>query len=228
MTQIDVDHILSTTRSVRKRLDLERPVPRSVIEECLALAQQAPTGGNKQSWSFLVVTDPAKRLALAEIYRKGWDQYITKGLVEPPAPPAEDPKARERQKRIGNSAKYLADNLERVPALVVPVIRHRIEGRDNVVMASQFGSVLPAVWSFMLAARARGLGTAWTSIHLFYEREAAQILGIPYDEVTQVALVPVAYTIGDDFKPGNRAAFETFVHWDEWGNHTPPEDGAAA
>jgi nitroreductase len=216
MTTGAIDTLLATTRSVRKRLDFERPVPRGLIEECLALAQQAPTGGNRQLWSFVVVTDPATRAALAEIYRRGWQRYITEGLVEPPQPPAADPVVRARQKRIGQSAQYLADNLERVPALVIPVIRHRIEGRDSVVMASHYGSVLPAVWSFMLAARARGLGTAWTTLHLFYERDAAEVLGIPYDQVTQVALIPVAYTLGDDFKPGARLPLETFVRWNTW------------
>ena len=217
----EIDTLLRTTRSVRKRLDLERPVPRAVVEECLALAQQAPTGGNRQLWSFVVVTDPATRSALADVYRKGWDRYITEGMVEAPSPPATDPVARARQKRIGASAQYLADNLERVPVLVIPVIRHRVDGREPVAVASHFGSVLPAVWSFMLAARARGLGTAWTTIHLFYEREAAEILGIPYGEVMQAALIPLAYTIGGDFKPGARLPLDTFVHWERWGSADP-------
>ena len=167
MSTGEIDAILRTTRPVRRPLDLERPVPRALIEECLALAQQAPTGGNRQLWSFVVVTDPKLRAALGEIYRRGWQRYITEGLLEPPSPAAADPAARPRQRRIGASARYLADKLGRVPVLVIPVIRHRSEGRENVVMASQFGSVLPAAWSFMLAARARGLGTAWTTLHLF-------------------------------------------------------------
>jgi nitroreductase len=211
-----IDEVLRTTRSVRKRLDLDRAVPRELIEQCLALAQQAPTGGNRQLWSFVVVTDPGTRARLAEIYRRGWDRYVTEGLVEPPAPPAEDPGARARQRRIGASAQYLADNLERVPVLVIPVIRHRVDGREHVVVASHYGSLLPAVWSFMLAARARGLGTAWTTLHLFYEREAAEVLGIPYDEVMQAALIPVAFTIGDEFKPGARMDLDSFVHWNRW------------
>jgi nitroreductase len=216
MNVTDIDEVLSTTRSVRKRLDLDRTVPRALIEECLTLAQQAPTGGNRQLWSFVVVTDPHLRRQLGDIYRRGWDRYVTDGLVEPPAPLADDPVARARQRRIGASAQYLADNLERVPVLVIPVIRHRVDDRDHVVVASHYGSLLPAVWSFMLAARARGLGTAWTTLHLFYEREAAELLGIPFDDVMQAALIPVAYTIGEDFKPGARADLETFVHWNGW------------
>lgn len=213
---IDPDDLLSTTRAVRKRLDLSRDVPRTLIEECLALAQQAPTGGNRQSWSFVVVTDPERRAALAEIYRRGWDRYVNEGIAEPPRPPSDDPTARRRQARIAASARYLADHLEQVPVHVVPCIRPRTEGRPTVVQASIFGSILPAVWSFMLAARARGLGTAWTTIHLFDEAAAADVLGIPYDEVMQVALIPVAFTIGDVFAPGPRAPLEEFVRWDHW------------
>ena len=175
MSTREIDTVLATTRSVRKRLDLDRPVPRELVLECLVLAQQAPTGGNRQLSSFVVVTDPALRAGLANIYRRGWQRYITEGLVEPPRPPAAEPRARARQRRVGASARYLADRLERVPVLVIPVIRHRIEGRENVVMASQFGSVPPAAWSFMLAARGRGLGTVWTTLHLFYERDAAEL-----------------------------------------------------
>jgi nitroreductase len=213
---MDPDTLLSTTRAVRRRLDLTRPVARELLEECLGLAQQAPSGGNRQNASFVVVTDPAKRAALAEIYRKGWDIYVRDGLLGPPQGLAAEPVARERQKRIGRSARYLADHLHEVPALVIPCINVRTDGRDSVFQASAYGSVLPALWSFMLAARSRGLGTAWTTIHLFHEREAADVLGIPYDEVMQVALVPVAHTIGDDFAPGPRKPLDDFVHWDSW------------
>lgn len=213
---LDPDTLLATTRAVRRRLDLDRPVPRELVEECLALAQQAPSGGNRQSWAFVVVTDPDTRAALAGLYRRGWDRYVREGIAEGPAVRAADPDARRRQRRIAESARYLADNLHRVPVLVVPCMRPRTEGRELVVQASTFGSILPAVWSFMLAARARGLGTAWTTIHLFHEREAAEILGIPDDHM-QCALIPVAYSVGTDFAPGARRPLEEFVHWDRWG-----------
>ncbi|HEX3962086.1 MAG TPA: nitroreductase family protein [Trebonia sp.] len=114
------------------------------------------------------------------------------------------------------SAEYAAANLQRMPALVVPCVTYRTDHADVLTQALVWGGVMPAVWSFCLAARERGLGTCLTAIHLAYEREAAEILGIPYDEVMQVALLPVAYTIGTDFKPGRRNPLDQIVHWDEW------------
>jgi nitroreductase len=216
MRDLTPDELLSTTRSVRKRLDLGRPVERELIVECLSMAQQAPSGGNRQGASFVVVTDPQRRRALAEVYRRGWDRYLAEGILGGPPRPTTDPAKRTLQRRIGSSAKYLADHLAEVPVHVVPCHPGRTEQKPQVAQASAFGSVLPAVWSFMLAARARGLASAWTTIHLFYEREAAEILGIPYDEVSQVALIPLAHAIGTDFTAGAREPLEGFVHWDAW------------
>ena len=217
MLDLTPDELLSTTRAVRRRLDLTRPVDPELIRECLALAQQAPSGGNRQKASFVVVTDPERRAAIAEIYRRAWDRYVTEGVSAAPSPtPSSDPERRRLQTRIGRSARYLAEHLAEVPVHVMACHAGRTEGRDQVVQASAFGSVLPAVWSFMLAARARGLGTAWTTIHLFYEREAAEVLGIPFDEVSQVALIPLAHTLGTDFKPGPRNPVEGFARWERW------------
>jgi len=207
------DELLSTTRAVRRRLDLSRPVERDLIEECLALALQAPSGGNRQQWSFVVVTDAARRVALGDLYRRGFDRYRTDGVG--PSRSARPP-ASAAQGRIVRSARYLADHMHEVPVLLVPCVRPRTGGRPVIEQASAFGSILPAVWSFMLAARARGLGTAWTTVHLFHEREAAEILGIPFDEVMQVALVPVAHTIGTDFRPGPRRSVDEVVRWETW------------
>jgi nitroreductase len=198
---------------VRKRLDLTRPVERGVLEECLALAQQAPTGGNRQGWGFVVVTDPAKRLALAEVYRKGWRAYRASPLGDVSRAPATQ---QETLGRVLDSADYLAEHLHEVPVHLIPCIRGRMEKQPVAVQAGVWGSILPAVWSFMLAARARGLGTAWTTVHLSHEQEAAEILGIPYDKVMQAALVPVAYTIGTEFKAGARMALDEVVHWEGW------------
>lgn len=209
------DAVLTTTRSVRKRLDLARPVERAVLEECLAIAQQAPTGSNRQTWQFVVVTDPAKRVALADLYRTSWTAYR-----DSPTYPAKavfaDPARGATQQRVADSAAYLAEHMHEVPVLVVPCIRGRTDDAAVMAQAGVWGSILPAVWSFMLAARGRGLGTVWTTLHLRYEREAAAVLGIPYDEVMQTALIPVAYTQGTDFKPGPREPLDTFVRWEGW------------
>jgi nitroreductase len=209
------DELLTTTRAVRKRLDFDRPVERSVIEECLQIAIQAPTGSNLQRWHFVIVTDQAKRRAIADLYRKSWATYLT-------SPTAatnlrfDDATRDAVQRRVGDSAQYLADHLERAPAFLVPCFAGRIDGQPSSAQAGTWGSILPAVWSFMLAARARGLGTAWTTMCLRYEREVAAILGIPYEQFTQAALVPVAYTRGTEFKPAHREPLERVVHWDSW------------
>jgi len=214
--ELTPDELLSTTRSVRRRLDLTRSVERGLIEECLRLAQQAPSGGNRQGAVFVVVTDAERRRALADIYRRSWDRYVAEGVLDGPPRRSPDPATRALQRRIGRSARHLVDHLAEVPVHVVPCHAGRTEGRPLVVQASAFGSVLPAVWSFMLAARARGLGTTITTIHLFHEREAAEVLGIPYDDYAQVGLVPLAHTVGTGFRPGRREALDSFARWDAW------------
>jgi len=209
------DELLSTTRAVRKRLDLSRPVEREVLEECLDLAQQAPTASNRQHWSFLVVTDAAKRAGLAELYRCG-AEISRRSPTSMRNQVIEDPERRAIYQRVMSSSDYLAEHLHEVPVLVIPCIAGRLEQLPVVGQAASWGSILPATWSFMLAARSRGLGTCWTTIHLNFEREAAEIVGIPFPSVTQAALIPVAYTIGTDFKPGPRAPLDTMVHWDTW------------
>jgi nitroreductase len=213
------DQVLTTTRSVRKRLDLARPVEPEVIRECLEVALQAPTGGNRQGWHFVVVTDAARRRALAEVYRKGWETYLSLAVNQPEAAArfaAQDPARAQTLQRVKASSDFLAEHMHEVPVLLVPCLWGRVDGQPSVAQAGFWGSILPAVWSFMLAARARGLGSSWTTVHLFYEREAADALGIPYDRVTQAALVPVAYTQGVDFKPAGRQPLDDVLHWDAW------------
>ncbi len=210
---MDADEVLRTTRSVRKRLDFARPVEREVLEECLTIAQQAPSGSNRQTWHFMVVTDAAKRLALADLYRKNWERYRSAGGA---GVAYDDPNRAATQIRVSDSAQYLADHFHEAPVHVIPCIEGRSDGQPGAAQAGKWGSILPAAWSFMLAARARGLGTCWTTIHLASEREAADILGIPYDEVMQAALIPVAYTKGTDFKPAPRDPLATMVHWESW------------
>ncbi len=209
------EELLTTTRAVRKRLDFSKPVEREVIEECLAIAQQAPTASNAQGWHFIVVTDEEKRAAIAEYYRKGWEVYIN--MPESAAAVAsKDEKYKEVQGRVVSSAQYLAENIEKVPVMVIPCITGRTDNAPIMMQSGQWGTIGPATWNFMLAARTRGLGTCFTSIHLFFEKEVAGILGIPYDEIMQTALIPVAYSIGTDFKRAHRMPLENIVHWDSW------------
>jgi nitroreductase len=200
------DWLLSTTRTVRKRLDLDRPVEPEVITECLRLAVQAPTGSNVQGWRWMVVTDPAKRAGLAELYRSGGYAYV-KARSGQPVP---DPQTA----RVRDSSGYLLEVIDRVPVLVIPCIQGRLRGVEHA--AAFYGSILPAAWSFALALRSRGLGSAWTTFHLAREREAAELLGIP-DDVTQAAMLPVAYTIGTEFRPAARPAVQEITYWDTWG-----------
>ena len=204
------DELLATTRSVRKRLDLEKPVPRQVIEDCVALSQQAPTGTNSQTWRWVVVEDQAKRQAIADAYRKTARPYLeAQGKVAADAGDAQTV-------RVLDSAVFLAENLEKVPVHVLPCLEGRPpEGTPVMGMAAMMASIFPAVWNFQLALRARGLGSCLTSLHLTYEKDVAELLGIP-DDVMQVALLPVAYTRGTDFKRAKRPPPSTIIHYDTW------------
>jgi nitroreductase len=201
------DELLSTTRAVRRRLDLSRPVERAVIEDCLRLAQQAPSGSNAQKWHFVVVMDPVRRAAVGELWRDGAERYLAAADAQP-QPSQND--------RLLDSVRHLAAHIHEVPVHVIPCVMGRTDGEPAPVQAGRWASVMPAAWSFMLAARTRGLGTVWTSFHLAREREAADILGIPYEEAMQAALIPVAYTLGASFKPARRKPLDTMVHWDIW------------
>jgi len=209
---LSLDELLSTTRCVRRRLDLERPVEREVLEECLRLAQQAPTAGYKEDWHFVVVTDAEKRAALAELWREGGRRYLG---ADDPATLREAELPPDR-KRLVESVVHLYEHLHEVPVHVIPCIEGRTDDKSMLAQAGRWSTIAPATWSFMLAARSRGLGSCWTSFHLFHEEEAAEILGIPYGKIMQIALVPVAYTIGTDFKPARRKPLDTMVHWDGW------------
>jgi nitroreductase len=205
----ETDRLLSTTRAVRKRLDLNKPVERSVILDCIRLSQQAPTGSNAQSWRWLVVTDKGKRAELGRIYKEVGDQYLEMARNNVPAGDAQT-------RRVYDSAFWLKDHLHEVPVHVIPCVVGRLpEGAPVGMGAAVFGSIFPAVWSFQLALRSRGLGSALTTLHLFREQEAAKLLGIP-ENVMQVALLPVAYTKGTDFKVSARPAPETITSFDSW------------
>jgi len=201
-----VDELLTTTRSVRKRLDLTRPVSRDVILECIQLAMQAPTASNTQDWRWLVITDAEKRAAVADIYRSIGAEYLAVAAKD-----TSDPQTQ----RVYASALSLTDTLGQVPVHVIPCLENRIDNSNALTAASAWASIIPAGWSFLLALRSRGLGSVWTTMHLAREQEVAELLGIPAT-VTQAALFPVAYTIGTDFRPAVRPPAETVTYWDTW------------
>jgi nitroreductase len=209
------DLLLTTTRSVRKRLDLRRPVDPAVVERCIEIAFQAPTGSNSQGWHFVVVTDADKRAGLAALYRRAFEAYVNAEIPGRPQIPADDPRAAQLP-RILDSASYLAHHLQEVPVHVIPCVEGRVENAGPLAQASVYGSILPAAWSFMLALRARGLGSAWTTLHIMFEQEAAKLLGIP-STVTQAALLPVAWYTGGEFKPAKRLPARERTHWNAWG-----------
>jgi nitroreductase len=217
---LSTDELLSTTRAVRKRLDFDRPVPREAIEECMNLAVQAPSGSNAQGWQFMFVTDPDKRAQIGEYYRQAFSLYREMPIaIHKLHMDSGDDSLTDSQQRSANSADYLADNMGRAPVLLIPCIAGRTDGPaagSAMAHAGVLGSIIPAAWSFMLAARARGIGTAWTTLHLMYEKEIAALLGIPYEQYMQVALIPVAYTKGVDFKPAYRPPVSTVMHFDAW------------
>jgi nitroreductase len=210
---LSADEVLTTTRSVRKRLDFTRPVEREVVLECLEIALQAPTGSNSQGWAFMLVEDPGKKKAIADLYGANFDEYAANPRSA--LYPEGDLRAEHRD-AVTSSAVYLRQHFHEVPVMLIPLIQGRLDRLSAGNAAGAWGSILPAVWSFMLALRERGLGSAWTTLHLRYEKEVAELLGIPYDEYTQAGLFPIAYTIGTDFKPASRLPLETLVHWDSW------------
>lgn len=208
MLDLDPDALLTTTRTVRKRLDFDRPVPRELIQECLEIGFQAPNGGNMNNWRWVVIDDPALVAKVAEIYNGGLDDFIETfgdaGYAGAAVPGAD---------RIESSTAHLRENFHRCPALLLPLFAGRTEGANTFYQASQWGSIIQSVWSFMLALRARGLGSAWTTGHLWREKELAELLEIPFDHLTQVGLFPIAYTIGTDFKPAHRKPAAEVVGW---------------
>lgn len=201
-----VETLLTTTRSVRQRLDLTRPVEPETIQTCLELAIQAPTGSNRQTYHFLVITDADKRTALARLYCKSFYEAWTP-----------ERKAATEQTDARNLASYfyLAEHLHEVPVHIIPCISGRLVGTELFQQATGYGGILPTTWSLMLALRAHGLGAAWTTVHLKYADEAAALLGIP-GHITQVALLPVAYYLGDDFKPAKRLPARERTYWNGW------------
>lgn len=220
--QLDLsnDELLRTTRAVRRRLDFDRPVEDSVLRECLEVAVQAPTGSNAQGWQFVFVKDPAKKAQIGEYYAQVWSEYRNMPYaIHQLHRGTGNADLESSQERSTDSAEFLAANIGRAPVLMIPCVAGRTDmpgAGDLLSQASMFGSIIPAAWSFMLAARARGIGSAWTTLHLRHEQAIAKLLGIPHQLYMQVALIPLAYTKGTVFKPAYRPPVDTVMHVDQW------------
>lgn len=213
---LDPDELLSTTRAVRKRLDFDRPVPDDVIRECVDMALQAPSGSNNVMMQFVIVRDPDKRRAIGEIYRQCYAMYTQMDGVYIRSINKGDEIFDAQQQRSADSADFLGEHMGDVPVLVIPCTAGRIDGLPAMAAMAVAGNVMPAMWNFMLAARARGLGTCWTTLHLIFEQQVAEIIGIPFESVQQVCLSPLAYTVGTTFKPAIRPPADDIIHWDTW------------
>jgi nitroreductase len=210
---LDPDELLTTTRSVRKRLDFDRPVPLELVKESIEVALQAPTGSNQQGWHWVVVTDAEKRARIGEYYRQTYERYSTsQASAARTAALSEDRQV--VQGRVRSSSQYLADRMGEVPVHVIACITAGVD-LPAANQAGLWGSLLPAAWSYQLAARARGLGSAWTTLHLAHEKEIAELLGIP-PEVRQGVLLPTAYFTGETFKPAPREPLDKVLHVDTW------------
>ncbi len=210
---LSVDEVLTTTRSVRKRLDLDKPVTREVLMECLELALQAPTGSNSQGWQWVFIEDADKKKAIGDIYLANARRYLSSPSREYP----EGDTRGERMDKVRDSATFLAEHMHEAPVLLIPCIEGR-EDQTPLGGVSFWASLFPAVWSFCLALRSRGLGSCWTTLHLLKdgEKQAADVLGIPFDKYSQGGLLPIAYTKGTDFRPAKRLPAEQLTHWNSW------------
>lgn len=212
---LSIDEVLTTTRAVRRRLDTTRPVDPDLILECLALAQQAPSASDSQPFHFVVVTDKERRAAMADLVRRGLEVYATMPANIMDLHYADDAAREAARLRIIDSVGVLLDKLEEIPVWVVPCLEVDLQEVPPMLLTAVAASVIPAAWSYMLAARSRGLGTCWMNIHQFVGPEADEIFGIPAG-VTQVSAIATAHTIGTDFKPGYRRPLEEIVHWQQW------------
>ena len=213
LLELAPDELLSTTRAVRKRLDFTRPVPDDLVRECVAMALQAPSGGNEIAMRFVVVRDRATVAAVAAVYKQCFQVYADSPGFAGKIKRSTD-ELHAQQQRVASSASYLAEHMAECPVLVIGcTTSRRLEGVAAAQSASALGSVMPAMWSFMLAARARGLGTAWTTLHLMQEQAVADILNIPYDTMQQACLTPLAFTKGTDFQPAIRPHPDTVIDW---------------
>jgi nitroreductase len=208
-----LDHYLTTTRSVRRRLDLTRPVPRELILECIAISEQAPVGSNQDSrWHWVVVDEPERKAVIADVYRESWAAYA--GRTDPA-------RLDDRGRRTLTAGAFVADHLHEVPALVIPCVRRHRTARGpgqtmvHAYATSVYGSIFPAVWSFCLALRARGVGSSLTTMHLYGADRVAELLAIP-EGFLQACLLPIGYYTGEEFRPVPRPAPEEITGFNHW------------
>ncbi|GAA1530347.1 nitroreductase family protein [Dactylosporangium maewongense] len=231
----DLNHVLTTTRSVRLRLDYDRPVPLDVIGECLQLAVQAPTGGAAEDWRWVVVGDPDRKAELARLYLDAYLEYVHKPLHSAEGAESRIVRGRlggvdehgavsARTARILGGAEHLAHHIGRAPFLVIPCATRPNPAKGGPgTHSAVYGSLYPAIWQFNLALRARGLGTVITTLHLHHAAAAAELLGIP-DDALQITMLPIAYTQGTDFKVAARKPVSDVAFLDRWGDPLPYED----
>jgi nitroreductase len=210
ITGFDLDQtdlLLKTTKQVRKRLDLTRPVPHEELLECIDIAGHAPMGGNLERNRWMIIDDPETKAKISEYFGAVGRPYLAQSA---------EARLDDRGSRVIDSAMFLVDHLHEVPALVLAMRLDRVpEGSPSGTYAGYFGSVLPGVWSFQLAARSRGIGSAWTTFHLEYEAEVAELLGIP-PTVTQACLLAVGYYTGESFSPAPRRPAAEVTYLNRW------------
>jgi nitroreductase len=201
------DRLLTTTKQVRKRLDLARPVPHEELLECIDIASHAPMGGNLERNRWMIIDDADTKAKISEYFGAVGRPYLAANT---------EVRSDDRSTKVIDSAMYLVEHLHEVPALVLAMRLDRVpDGSSTGAYAGYYGSVLPGVWSFQLAARSRGIGSAWTTFHLEHEAEVADLLGIP-PTVTQVCLLAVGYYTGDAFTPAPRRPASEVTFLNRW------------
>lgn len=213
---LSAHELITTTRAVRLRMDLDRPVDPALIEACVDDALQAPQGSNLMRTEFVVVRDPARIAAIGRIYREEFDRFYRGSEAGLFKRVDDDPRHAEQSRRTRDSAEHLAEVFGRVPAIVIPCLTPRLADGDVLTAKHRLATVYPTVWNFMLAARLRGLGTCWTGMTLEREADVAEIVGVDPTAVEQVCMIPVAHHTGTTFRPAWRPPAAEFIHWDTW------------
>jgi len=210
---MDAIELLTTTKGVRKRIDFDRPVPYETLEACVEIAVKAPLGGEEWQPHFLIIDDTERKAQIGGLYNEINGPYIDN--IEAKALAAADASTHEQVRRTHDTFRWHGNQMHRMPALVIVGVRGRYEDQPQIMQASAYGSILPAAWSFMLAARTKGLGATWTTLHLANAERAAEVLRLP-DDFTQAVMLAVGFYKGDTFKPVNRLPASSYIHRNGW------------